>query len=499
MFISSAAALAAIAASLVVAVPPLEIRGTDLVNPATGSKFHIVGMAYQPGGSSAYNPQAGKDPLSTVDTCLRDAALMQVMGVNAIRVYNLDPHANHDECASIFNAAGIYMIIDVNSPLVGESMTSSEPWTSYYAGYLNHTFAVIEAFANYPNTLLFFSGNEVINDLGSAKEVPPYLRAVTRDLKNYIKNNVKRRIPVGYSAADVRDVLWDTWNYMQCGDGDGDDASRADVFALNSYSWCGPEATYESSTFKALTDGFQKSSIPVFFSEYGCNQPAPRYWNETMAIYSQMATVFSGGVVYEWTQGSNDYGLVKVDGDAVSILGDYNRLKSQWAKVDWKAVQSQPAAGNAPPPPSCQSGLIKENGFKNSFDLPRVPPGAQDLIDHGIHPKPSGKVVTISDYSVKAKVKDSDGNMISDLKVHPLGNDEFNWAGKNQAETGSANGDSHDTKGAGGGGKGDNNGGGKGDSGSKAGDKDKEDAGVVTRPMMAWAATMALGAILLMV
>jgi hypothetical protein len=37
---------------------------------------------------------------------LRDAALMQVLGVNAIRVYNLDPDVNHDECASIFNAVG---------------------------------------------------------------------------------------------------------------------------------------------------------------------------------------------------------------------------------------------------------------------------------------------------------------------------------------------------------------------------------------------------------
>jgi hypothetical protein len=26
---------------------------------------------------------------------------------------------NHDECASIFNAAGIYMILDVSNPLAG--------------------------------------------------------------------------------------------------------------------------------------------------------------------------------------------------------------------------------------------------------------------------------------------------------------------------------------------------------------------------------------------
>lgn len=71
---------------------------------------------------------------------------------------------------------GIYMLIDVNSPLAGESIDRSAPWESYYVGYVNRTFAVVEAFKSYPNTLLFFSGNEVINDLDTGKAVPPYMR-----------------------------------------------------------------------------------------------------------------------------------------------------------------------------------------------------------------------------------------------------------------------------------------------------------------------------------
>ena len=96
-------ALAALAVGLVGAVPPLEVRDTAFVNPATGNKFHIVGVAYQPGGSAGYKPEAGIDPLSDADICMRDAALMQILGVNTIRVYNLDPNLNHDACASIFN------------------------------------------------------------------------------------------------------------------------------------------------------------------------------------------------------------------------------------------------------------------------------------------------------------------------------------------------------------------------------------------------------------
>lgn len=68
------------------------------------------------------------------------------------------------------------MLIDVNSPLVGESLDRDAPWTSYDASYLNRTFAVVEAFKDYPNTLLFFSGNEIINDENTSKIDPQYIR-----------------------------------------------------------------------------------------------------------------------------------------------------------------------------------------------------------------------------------------------------------------------------------------------------------------------------------
>ncbi|KAH7155106.1 Glucanosyltransferase-domain-containing protein [Dactylonectria estremocensis] len=480
------AALMALAATVVSAVTPLEIQGTDFINSKTGNKFQIVGVAYQPGGSAGYDPKTGKDPLSHKDTCMRDAALMQILGINAIRVYNLDPDINHDECASIFNAAGMYMMIDVNSPLVGESLTSKNPWESYYMQYLNRTFAIAEAFGSYPNTLLYFSGNEVINDIPTAEFVPQYLRAVTRDLKNYIKNNLERQIPVGYSAADVREVLWDTWNYMQCSDEDDeDDMSRADLFALNSYSWCGPEATYETSSFDDLTEGFESSSVPVFFSEYGCNEPQPRYWNETQAMYGdEMTPVFSGGVVYEYTEEDNNYGLVKIKGDSLQILGDFNRLKNQFAKIDWEEVQSQTASDDTPKPPTCKTSLIKEDGFDSNFTLPAVPPnGTQKLITNGLSPKPKGKIVSISDWDVTLTVKDADGNEMTGLKVVPLEDDEVNHSGKNEANTGSEtttnSTDSDNTT-----------------SSADEETEDEEDSAVLMRPMM-WAVAVPLAAMML--
>jgi hypothetical protein len=75
--------------------------------------------------------------------------------VNTIRVYNVDPTLNHDECASIFNGVGIYMVIDVNSPLGGESINRADPKSSYHVGYLSRIFGVVENFKGYPNTLGF--------------------------------------------------------------------------------------------------------------------------------------------------------------------------------------------------------------------------------------------------------------------------------------------------------------------------------------------------------
>lgn len=66
----------------------------------------------------------------------------------------------------------------------------------------SHVFAVIEAFKGYDNTLAFFAGNEVVNDPQSAQVSPRYVKAVVRDMKNYIAAHLSRRIPVGYSAAD---------------------------------------------------------------------------------------------------------------------------------------------------------------------------------------------------------------------------------------------------------------------------------------------------------
>jgi hypothetical protein len=68
------------------------------------------------------------------------------------------------------------MILDVNSPLQGESINRAEPWTSYNTDYLTRVFGIVENFKNLPNTLGFFAANEVMNDLDTAQFNPQYIR-----------------------------------------------------------------------------------------------------------------------------------------------------------------------------------------------------------------------------------------------------------------------------------------------------------------------------------
>jgi hypothetical protein len=233
---------------------------------------------------------------------------------------------------------------------------------------------------------------------------------------------------VGYSAADVRDVLFDTFNYLQCAeDGSSTDMSRADLFALNSYSWCGA-ATFQTAGYNTLVSGFTGSSVPIFYSEYGCNVPAPRIFTEVPTIYGpDMTGVFSGGIVYEYAQEVSNYGLVDIQSDgSATILDDYFTLRNQYYKLNFASIQGQKPSGAVPSAPKCESKLVTSSGFNNNFTLPDVPPGAQDIIDNGVKPTPSGKLVTISDWTVKQVVKAKNGTVFTNLAVVPFKNDEVN-------------------------------------------------------------------------
>jgi len=187
----------------------------------------LRGVDYQPGGSAEF--EKGHDPLSDINTCARDIYMFQQLGINTIRVYSVDPELDHDECMTLLAQAGIYLVLDVNTPLANQHLNNQEPWTTYTPKYLEHIFSVIEVFSGYANTLAFLAGNEVVFEKVSAKTSPNYIKAVVRDMKGYIERHVGRVIPVGYSNADDLDFRISLAKYLECGP-----EGYIDFFGVNS-------------------------------------------------------------------------------------------------------------------------------------------------------------------------------------------------------------------------------------------------------------------------
>lgn len=233
---------------------------------------------------------------------------------------------------TLLAAAGIYLVLDVNSPLEGQHINRNEPWTTYTENYIKHVFKVVNEFSGYNNTLAFFAGNEIVNDEISATNSPVYIKAIIRDMKHFLKENSIRQIPVGYSAADDLSYRISLAKYLECYE--SDPFETIDFYGVNTYQWCGKQ-TFETSGYDILVKDYDLYTKPIFFSEYGCNEVLPRSFKEIEAIYSdQMTGVFSGGLVYEFAQEPNNYGLVDYDEDGnVKLLSDFSTFKNQISKI----------------------------------------------------------------------------------------------------------------------------------------------------------------------
>lgn len=328
------------------------------------------------------------------------------------------------------------MIIDVNSPLPNESLNRAEPWTSYNEGYLERTFQCVSAFMNFPNTLAFFSGNEVINE-DSHPDAPRYMRAVTRDIKQYIKKHAKREIPVGYSAADVRPLLAGTYDYMSCALSNETSTSKMDFFGLNSYAWCG-NSNMEDAEYDVLIEQFGNTTIPIFMSEYGCNQVTPRVFTEVGALYSQeMMGVFSGGVVYEYSQEPNNYGLVEIsDSGDVELFVDYENFLDQLNKLDMSVLTASNVTATERTAPECSLDMISGSNFTQSFGIPDQLDEIAALIESGVKGDWPAGTNTITETAVGHSVTDKDGRPVESLTLNILAEDQSNAPGGQPLSTG---------------------------------------------------------------
>ncbi|KAF3985267.1 hypothetical protein FT663_00422 [Candidozyma haemuli var. vulneris] len=365
--------LLAVAADIV----PIVTKGNAFYKDGTDERFYIKGVAYQPGGASNLY-----DPLSDPDVCKRDIKYFKELGVNTIRVYSIDNTGDHDECMEALADAGIYLILDTNIPHASIARDDGAN-CSYNTMYLNEVFATVKLMSKYDNTLGFFAANEVIND----KESTPAARqvkAVVRDIKTFQRANGLRTIPVGYSAADVSENRFQSVEYFNCGD---DEMARVDMFGYNDYSWCGSSSFTRSGYDKKVKE-YSNYSVPLFLSEFGCNEVTPRKFTEVGAIFSDdMSPVFSGGIAYEYTEEANEYGLVEIggsDNQTVTKKDDFDYLKEEFSSATFPKGD-----GGAQTDLEHASCPTLDSKWEASNDIPDTPKGALKYF-HGAQPSGNG-------------------------------------------------------------------------------------------------------------
>lgn len=119
---------------------------------------------------------------------------------------------------------------------------------------------------------------------------------------------------------------------------------------------------------------------PPSLSEYGCNKNT-RKFEEVASLYGDnMTPVYSGGLVYEYSQEASNYGLVTISGSSVSERPDFTALKTALANTpppsgDGGARTSDGSASTCPPKSSTWE--------VDTTDLPAMPKGALAYMQHG--------------------------------------------------------------------------------------------------------------------
>lgn len=148
------------------------------------------------------------------------------------------------------------------------------------------------------------------------------------------------------------------------------------------------------------------------YFRYGCNEVTPRQFEEVQALYSNdMIDVFSGGLIYEFTQEPNNYGLVEIEEETgnVKLKEDYLLLKFQFQQLpEWDHLQinfnmkkNTKEAQNRMKASQYSQPRCSET-YQN-LDVSKVLPKniADGLIEEGVHIQ-RGQYVALKDIQLKS-------------------------------------------------------------------------------------------------
>lgn len=117
-------------------------------------------------------------------------------------------------------------------------------------------------------------------------------------------------------------------------------------------------------------------------SEYGCITNK-RQFQEVASLYGDdMTAVYSGGLVYEYSEEGSGYGLVKIDGNSVTEKDDFQALADAFEKTKPPSGDGGYKSNGSPSQCPSQSDTWEVTDFTGE-ELPAIPSGAEKYMKDG--------------------------------------------------------------------------------------------------------------------
>lgn len=294
----------------------------------SGNIFMCNGARWSPKGV-CYQPTDNVDPLSDDNLATITALLnpdtqygLLNLGINCIRVYQVDPTANHDKVMKLLSDNGIYVLVGaVNSTTAIPSTATSLP-----AATVTRVKAVADAFHHYDNVLGFSVSNELLD---SNDQTNYGLVGIVKQLKQALQSHMKahsyRAIPIGCCTRDDPSFTYPATEAYVCGTAD----QRMDFIGYNCYRWVVENGTTPpAGTLNAYYDlynQFKDFPVPVMLTEIGAQCLNGRDWSQIPYIFgaqevsstppnsasANMADAISGCFAFQYYQHTNNFGLVQ--------------------------------------------------------------------------------------------------------------------------------------------------------------------------------------------
>jgi len=133
-------------------------------------------------------------------------------------------------------------------------------------------------------------------------------------------------------------------------------------------------------------------------------------------------SVLSGGLVYEFSQETDNFGLVDINSTTkVTLRQDYNNLALQFAGLNIASLEEVNKTATAATATSCAASLVTGSNFTADWVLPTAPSGAAALITSGVSSGfVKGSVVAINTTTMSATVLNYTGATVTSLSLVEL-------------------------------------------------------------------------------